>query len=225
MPLQLILATGNAHKVSEIAAMLGPNVSCLSMRELGPVPELVETGDTFEANASMKASQLAEWLRADPSRLPETGSEDQVMVLADDSGLEVDALDGDPGVRSARYAATPDQPGNASDSANNEKLLQALKDVPNDRRTGRFRCVLALLPLSADHQLGTIQLFAGACEGRLAKERSGSGGFGYDPLFYPTGYEQSFGELGSDVKNGISHRARALEALVAHLQDANTSDD
>ena len=152
------------------------------------------------------------------------------FVLADDSGLEVDALGGAPGVHSARFAtldggaaslsATPHS--NSPDAANNTKLLRLLKNVPLDKRTARFRCVLALTALSSkapisaspvcsadELELGT-QLFEGVCEGRIGFEPSGRGGFGYDPLFVPTGYDETFAELGETVKNQLSHRAKAL---------------
>jgi XTP/dITP diphosphohydrolase len=141
------------------------------------------------------------------------------FVLADDSGLEVDALGGAPGVHSARFAALDTgASGNSSDRDNNAKLLRRLQDVPLDKRTARFRCVLALVqaepPLSALEPL----CFEGACEGRLRFAPSGQGGFGYDPLFVPEGYQESFAELGESVKNRISHRARALAKLRAWLE-------
>ena len=133
-------------------------------------------------------------------------------MLADDSGLEVDALDGAPGVHSARFAAQDLHGGvNASDAANNAKLLELLQEVPSARRTGRFRCVLALARV-APARFEPLS-FEGVCEGRIAFAPSGGGGFGYDPLFVPEGFSASFAELGEEVKNRISHRARALARL------------
>jgi len=154
-------------------------------------------------------------------------------ALADDSGLEVDALNGAPGVHSARFAALDSgAAGNSSDAENNAKLLRLLKDVPTERRTARFRCVIALAPVlnsaptlaspvcSADeHELQT-QTFEGTCEGRIAFALVGRGGFGYDPLFVPRGHTQSFAELREDEKNRISHRAQALEKLRKELSAA-----
>jgi XTP/dITP diphosphohydrolase len=133
--------------------------------------------------------------------------------LADDSGLEVDALNGAPGVHSARFAAM-DQTENSHDADNNAKLLRLLKDVPLEKRTGRFRCVIALATVGNwKMERGNCQCFAGACEGRIQLAASGQGGFGYDPLFVPDGFTQSFAELGEDVKNKLSHRAQALAKL------------
>jgi XTP/dITP diphosphohydrolase len=151
-------------------------------------------------------------------------------VLADDSGLEVDALHGAPGVHSARFAALDKgQPGNSPTADNNAKLLRLLKDVPREKRTARFRCVLALTPVFrskggsaspvcyADEAELQTELFVGACEGRIGLAPRGQGGFGYDPLFIPAGRNATFAELGEGVKNGMSHRARALEKLKRHL--------
>ena len=147
-------------------------------------------------------------------------------MLADDSGLEVDALNGAPGVHSARFAALDTgKPGNSSTPENNAKLLRLLGDLPLDRRTARFRCVLALTPVPRPEPEGAspvcyaeeaelqTELFEGTCEGRIGFAPRGRGGFGYDPLFIPSGYEQTFGELSEEVKNRLSHRARALEKL------------
>jgi XTP/dITP diphosphohydrolase len=146
-------------------------------------------------------------------------------VLADDSGLEVDALNGAPGVHSARFAAVDAlQDGNTPDADNNAKLLRLLRDVPAETRTARFRCVLALTPVVSEPvasaspvcyagEAPQTQIFDGACEGRIDFAPSGHGGFGYDPLFIPNGYKQSFAELGASVKDRISHRAQALGKL------------
>lgn len=213
----LIVATGNQHKVDEIGAILPPSITCVPMRVLGDCPELIEDGDTFEANAEKKVTQLGAWMRTKPPlRFPIDRFED-VQLLADDSGLAVDALDGAPGVHSARFAAESHDSGNANDQANNAKLLSLLLDVTTEHRTARFWCVLALLKNPFDESSQT-EFFTGQCEGRIATERYGREGFGYDPLFFPNGQQQSFGQLGAAVKNKISHRAKALEALAAHLK-------
>jgi XTP/dITP diphosphohydrolase len=211
----LYIATGNEHKVSEISEMLGNTVQCLSMKSLQSPPNLIEDGDTFEANALAKAEQLAAWLKT------QNLDNKQWCVLADDSGLEVDALDGRPGVLSARFAADESgSSGNASDKANNAKLIRLLKDVPENKRTGRFRCVLALVhPFPTEPRAGQWT-FSGSCEGHLIQEPSGDQGFGYDPLFRPEGYDQTFAELGTSVKNTISHRSRALQKFQTFLSQA-----
>ena len=155
----------------------------------------------------------------------------ETFVLADDSGLEVDALGGAPGVHSARFAGLGrGEPENSSSAENNAKLLRLLKDVPIEERTGRFRCVLAVSPVAGPEPEGAspvcqatetellTELFEGACEGRIAPAPRGERGFGYDPLFVPAGHELTFGELGPEVKNRLSHRARALEKLKQWLE-------
>jgi len=187
----------------------------------------VEDAGTFAGNARKKAVELARWVYAN-ARGEFQGAE-AVCVLADDSGLEVDALQGAPGVHSARFAALDGRKGNSSDAENNVKLLRLLSQVPAEQRTARFRCVLALSPVRTvgDRGAGSegecepesaTRLFEGCCEGRIAFAPSGAGGFGYDPLFLPEGYNSSFAELGEDVKNRISHRARALAALRVALK-------
>lgn len=212
----LVVATGNQHKVDEISQILSPRLTCVPMRSLGDVPELEETGNTFEANASMKATQLANWIASNPPLKFPVQRFGSIQILADDSGLEVDALDGAPGVYSARFAATDPASGNAPDQANNDKLLSLLLDIPDEKRSGRFRCVIALVP-NALKAPNSTELYSGACEGRIATERHGIHGFGYDPLFYPTGYQETFAELSTSEKNKISHRAKALEKLAETL--------
>ena len=215
----LVIATGNQHKVDEMSEMLEPAFTCIAMQQLGDCPSLKETGATFEANATLKVEQLAAWLnQAPPLRFP-LDRFDRVDLLADDSGLEVDALDGAPGVHSARYAASDPHSGNASDAANNAKLLGLLKPIPREQRDARFRCVLALLPYRPSTD-ARVALFRGVCEGHIAEEHHGRNGFGYDPLFFPQGYDRSFGELGVAVKNQISHRADALRRLTTHLRES-----
>lgn len=221
----LVISTRNAHKLGEIGAILGPSFRCFSLAEFPGAPSVVEDAKTFEGNATKKAVELAKWLATfEPRDLP-AGS---AFVLADDSGLEVDALNGAPGVNSARFASASAH-GNSPDSENNAKLLSLLNGKPSEQRTARFRCVLALTRLPESNPAATspvcmadeaefgVELFPGTCEGRIAFAPQGKGGFGYDPLFIPEGMERSFAELGEDVKNGISHRARALEKLRKRL--------
>lgn len=183
----LLIATRNAHKLQEIRALL-PGVELLGTDAYPQVPDPEETGSTFEENASIKARA---WAAA-------TG----LPALADDSGLEVAALGGAPGIHSARYAG---QHGDAA--ANNAKLLRALAGVEGkEARAARFVCVLALaLPN------GEVRTLRGECKGHLLETLSGGNGFGYDPLFVPEGYEASFGELPDEVKARLSHRARAFQ--------------
>lgn len=220
----LLIATRNTHKVGEIQAILGEKFRCLTLKDFPAAPTVVEDAETFVGNALKKADTLANWL-ADSSKL-KTQNLKPDFVLADDSGLEVDALHGAPGVHSARFAAL-DKSENSPDTDNNAKLLRLLKDVPPEQRTGRFRCVIALTPVPEKKIEGAspvcfadefpAQIFDGACEGRIQFAPSGSGGFGYDPLFVPDGFEQSFAELGEDVKNKISHRAKALQKLKSYF--------
>lgn len=197
---KLLFATTNAHKTGEVRAMLGEGWEVENLRAHPGLPAPEETGDTFEANAIIKALAASAAL---PGRL----------VLADDSGLEVDALDGQPGVRSARYAGPE-----ASDADNRALLVKTLAPLaqgdPASRFPARFRCCLAL---ALDGRLLCTQ--AGAVEGAIQIEEQGAGGFGYDPLFVPQGFESAFGVLPAEVKNRLSHRARALGALVGWLRD------
>jgi len=212
----LLLATRNAHKAAEIRAILGGRFHYLTLQDVPAAPEVVEDADTFAGNAMKKASGLAEWLAVDPSRITHHAS--HILVLADDSGLEVDALGGQPGVHSARFAALDIvAAGNSPDVENNAKLLCLLRDVPAEKRTARFRCVLALVAADPQPASRTPQLFDGVCEGRIDFRPRGANGFGYDPLFIPDGHTLSFAELGEAVKNELSHRARALKKLRAAL--------
>ncbi|MGY8642927.1 MAG: RdgB/HAM1 family non-canonical purine NTP pyrophosphatase [Verrucomicrobiales bacterium] len=189
----LVIATHNAHKTEEIREILGSFFDEITDLSAYPeIPEADETGTTFSANAAIKALEAS-------SILPTS------LVLADDSGLEVDALDGAPGVYSARFSGE-----NATDKSNRDKLMADLGDAEN--RTARFRCVLSLA-------LGgvVIEEFDGAVEGTIAIEELGSGGFGYDSLFIPEGYSESFGQLPAETKNGMSHRGNALEKLKSWL--------
>lgn len=187
---RVVVATRNAHKVGEIRAILKEfEIRDLSVIENPPLVE--ETGTTFLENATLKALSI--------SRLTDD------LVLSDDSGLEVDALDGDPGVYSSRYAG---EEGN--DALNNAKLLRELEETSN--RQARFRCVMVLA-----RQGEPLADFSGAVEGTILPDRQGEGGFGYDPLFVPDGFQESFAELGEEVKNFLSHRARALSQVAQWL--------
>lgn len=217
----LIIATRNQHKVEEIRAILGEKFRILSLKEFFDAPVVKEDQPTFQKNAAKKAKELAKWITYLPGadfRIPGASA----SILADDSGLEVDALNGAPGVHSARFAAIDAGPaasaGNSPDADNNAKLLKLLKDVPAEKRTARFKCVISIVAVKPPQPMLAGQLFEGTCEGRIALEPSGKGGFGYDPLFIPNGYPQSFAELGPDVKNVISHRARALTNMKKYLE-------
>jgi XTP/dITP diphosphohydrolase len=195
--MRLLIATRNKHKVQEIRSILGEQFEYLSLAEFPEAPDVKEDAETFEGNARKKAMELARWLA---TRESERRLSAPTLVIADDSGLEVDALGGAPGVLSARYAGK-----HADYAANNSKLLEAMKSVPNEKRTGRFRCVLAVASLD-----GEVRISEGTCDGHISFEPRGNQGFGYDPLFIPHGHQQTFAELGSEVKDKISHRARAL---------------
>ena len=222
----LIIATGNAHKVEEIRGILGANFQFLTLRYFPDAPAVIEDANSFAGNSTKKAVELARWLASQPATFNLQLS--TAFILADDSGLEVDALHGAPGIHSARFAALgTGAEGNSSDAENNAKLLRLLRDVPEGKRAARFRCVLALTPVlhetvgttspvcAADEGELRTELFEGTCEGRIALVPGGAKGFGYDPFFIPDGFAQSFAELGGEVKNRIGHRARALEKLRA----------
>ncbi len=231
----LVIATRNAHKVGEIRAILGDGFRYLTLDDFAGAPEVVEDAGTFAGNATKKAVGLAKWLgQGSGAHLTGVDAETRgqgMFALADDSGLEVDALKGAPGVHSARFAALDTgQPGNSPSAENNAKLMRSLEGVPLDKRTGRFRCVVALTPVPRPEPEGAspvcyaeeaelqTQLFEGACEGRIGFAPRGRGGFGYDPLFIPDGYDQTFGELSEQVKNKLSHRAMALAKLKKSLE-------
>lgn len=222
----LLIATRNAHKVGEIQAILGNGFRCRTLDDFPGAPKVVEDAQTFAGNATKKAVELAKWVSGKyPSANFPTPAPD--FVLADDSGLEVDALNGAPGVHSARFAAL-DKNENSPDAANNAKLLRLLKNVPVEKRAARFRCAIALVPVSPGWVESASpvcyadefepQIFDGTCEGRIQLSSAGQGGFGYDPLFVPDGFSESFAELGEATKNQISHRARALAKLKAWMQ-------
>jgi len=185
----LVLATGNPNKVEEMKELLaGLDIKLIPSSEFSDMPEVIEDADTLEGNAQKKAIKTFEY----------TG----LSAVADDTGLEVDALKGRPGVYSARYAGD-----NATYQDNVERLLHELRGISEIDRTARFRTVLAL----KDEQ--EMYFFKGVCEGTIAKSPRGRKGFGYDPVFCPSGQKLTFGEMSSDQKNSISHRGKALKAL------------
>jgi XTP/dITP diphosphohydrolase len=199
MTTNLVLATKNPGKVREFRALLWdlPRLRVQALDELGKLPDVIEDGKTFEENAIKKAREIA----------AATG----MLVLADDSGLEVDALGGKPGVYSARYAGR-----HGNDEANNDKLLADMSHVPDGERRARFRVVLVLAdpngPLGED-----VHIEEGVCEGEILRGRRGTDGFGYDSLFKPEGYDLSMAELPPEEKNAISHRASAAAKMRAFL--------
>lgn len=192
---QLLIATRNPHKTREFAEILGKEFKVCDLSSVAGAPEVEETGVTFEENAVLKA------LAASPNR--------PLLVAADDSGLEVDVLEGAPGIYSARYSGQ-----NTSDEQNVDKLLGELarKNVPAPKRTARFRCVIALA--RAGKLLNT---FEGIVEGVIVDQPRGKNGFGYDPIFVPNGFDRTFAELPAEIKNTISHRAQAARKLAHHL--------
>jgi XTP/dITP diphosphohydrolase len=188
---KLVFATNNAHKLEEIAAILGEKIKLLSLKDIECTADIPETANTLEGNATQKAEYIYQQYGLD--------------CFADDTGLEVEALDGAPGVFSARYA------GEGHNSEDNmQKLLQNLQGVTN--RKAQFRTVICLI------WDGKKYLFEGICKGEIIEEKRGNAGFGYDPIFVPEGYDQTFAELGNDIKNSISHRAKAVELLCNFLK-------
>lgn len=189
--MQIVFATNNAHKLSEIRAILGRQMDILSLADIGCHDDIPETADTLEGNALIKARWVKERYGFD--------------CFADDTGLEVEALGGGPGVHTARYA----YPDRHDPVANTRKLLAELHD--KDNRAARFRTVIALIQGTDEH------LFEGIVEGHITTEERGTEGFGYDPVFAPEGREKTFAELGVEAKNNISHRARAVRKLADFL--------
>ena len=202
----ILIATQNNNKADEIAAIINDQYTVKTLADFGEAPKVKEDKNTFAENAKKKASEIAYWLNQ------HTLNNIQDYVLADDSGLEVDILNGRPGIHSARYASDKANE-NSSDKNNNTKLLKELTGFSEAERNAQFRCVLALTSVS---QIET-KTFEGICRGRISKSETGKHGFGYDPLFIPDGHTQSFAELGSKTKNVISHRAKALSKLANFL--------
>ena len=190
--MQCVIATSNVHKVRELKRLLGDMpIEMCPASICGGMPDVVEDGATFAENAQIKAEALRQIA---PSN---------TWVLADDSGLEVDALEGAPGIYSARYAGE-----GARDGENVSKLLAEMKEVQEGKRTACFHCALCLVDMD-----GNTTYFTGICEGRIAQKCDGDDGFGYDPVFIPEGYDQSFARLGEQVKDVIGHRGRAIQSL------------
>ncbi len=192
---RIVFATNNAHKLEELRAVAGPEFEVLSLGDIGCHDDIPENAPPLEGNALAKARWVSERYGVD--------------CIADDTGLEVDALHGEPGVHSARYA-----PGNGHDSqANMRLLLERLAGIPEPERTARFRTVIALMRRGEEPQL-----FEGSVHGTILDAPRGYGGFGYDPLFRPDGWTKTFAEASADEKNSVSHRARATRALLDALR-------
>lgn len=209
--MKIVFATNNEHKLSEIRAILGPSFEVVSLADIGCHEDIPETGQTLEENALMKAEYIY--------------NKYHLSCFADDTGLEVEALHGAPGVYSARYAATapagfPAGPSHDSE-ANMARLLRELAN--NNNRKARFRTVIALIEKKDVCPCGCtsvklVHKFEGIVNGEITREKSGAEGFGYDPIFRPDGYDKTFAELGADIKNQISHRARATQKLAEYLK-------
>lgn len=200
---RIVFATNNQHKLQEIRDILGSGYEVVSLKEIGCDVDIPETGNTLEENALQKAQYVYDHYH--------------VSCFADDTGLEVEALDGAPGVHSARYAEGTDH----DSEANMAKLLRELDGKEN--RQARFRTVICYIEKQDVCPCGCISIkkihqFEGIVNGHIATEKHGTEGFGYDPIFVPEGYDQSFAELGEEIKNGISHRARAVAKLVEYLK-------
>ena len=221
---KIVFATNNLHKLEEIRQILGSSMEVVSLADIGSHADIPETADTLEGNALQKAQYVWDHYH--------------MSVFADDTGLEVDALDGAPGVHSARYAEGTDH----NSEANMEKLLRELNGKTS--RTAHFRTVIALLLAEDGNEAEAAKeeagngaeaakapcttpkehLFEGRVDGTIATEKRGTAGFGYDPLFVPDGYDQSFAQLGTDIKNTISHRARAVEKLCCFLKQTGSKE-
>ena len=196
--MKLVLATRNLGKVKELKAMLNAdnkhrNIQILTMQDFPDVPEVVEDGDTYQENAAKKATVIADW----------TGH----RTLADDAGLEVDALNGGPGVHSKRWAGE-----DATDAIRIQKLLEAIEGATS--RTARF---VAAIAIAEPNDCKDVKVVVGKCEGHITYTPAGESGFGYDPIFVPNGYEKTFAELGESIKNRISHRGEALKLALELL--------
>lgn len=198
--MKLVFATNNAHKLQEVREILPENVEVISLHEIGFDKEIDETGLTLEENSRIKAEEVYQFVMHNAQCAMIDG------VFADDTGLEIQVLGGKPGVYTARWAGEPSNPEN-----NRKKALSELAGENN--RQAQFRTVVTLI------RNGKTEQVEGIVRGEIATEERGDGGFGYDPLFIPEGYDKTFAELPSKVKNGISHRARAMQALCVILQE------
>ncbi|MBS2213066.1 non-canonical purine NTP diphosphatase [Carboxylicivirga mesophila] len=190
--MELVFATNNEHKLREIQLLLGCSLKLLSLKDIDCNEEIPETGTTLEANARQKSEYVF--------------NKFGLNCFADDTGLEIDALNGEPGVYSARYAGT-----DKDAEANMNKVLDLMSE--ENHRKARFRTVISLIIDGKEHQ------FEGVVEGEILRERSGKEGFGYDPIFTPDGYQQSFAEMAMELKNEISHRGRAIKKLIDFLKE------
>ena len=194
--MKAVFATKNRHKTNEVKALLsqyGVDIELLTLNDIGFTDEIIEDGESFEENALIKCRAVSKKYDG--------------IVIADDSGLCVDALDGEPGIYSARYA------GDGSDDSNNKKLLEKLKDVPYEKRTAMFVCALAAIIDGEEY------VIMGYCEGKIAFEKRGSGDFGYDPLFEYKNTKKTFAEITEEEKNRVSHRAHALEGFAELMKE------
>lgn len=201
--MKIVFATNNQHKLQEIRYILGSEFEIVSLKDIGCDVDIPETGNTLEENAMQKAQYVYDHYN--------------LSCFADDTGLEVEALNGEPGVHSARYAEGTDH----DSEANMAKLLRNLEG--KDNRKARFRTVIALIQKQDVCPCGCTSIkkvnrFEGIVDGSIATEKHGTAGFGYDPIFVPEGYDKSFAELGESIKNGISHRARAVAKLAEYLK-------
>ncbi len=201
--MKIVFATNNQHKLQEIRDILGSEFEIVSLKDIGCDVDIPETGNTLEENAMQKAQYVYDHYN--------------LSCFADDTGLEVEALNGEPGVHSARYAEGTDH----DSEANMAKLLRNLEG--KDNRKARFRTVIALIQKQDVCPCGCTSIkkvnrFEGIVDGSIATEKHGTAGFGYDPIFVPEGYNKSFAELGESIKNGISHRARAVAKLAEYLK-------
>lgn len=190
--MKLVFATNNLHKLQEVSEILGDNMELLSLKDINCNVDIPETSDTIPGNALLKAKYVNEHY--------------QMNCFADDTGLEIEALGGAPGVYSARYAGE-----DKNSEANMQKVLSGLHEKSN--RNAQFRTVIALIYNNKEY------LFEGVVKGKIIKEKRGNAGFGYDPIFVPEGYDQTFAELGEDIKNKISHRAIAVNKLCDFLKN------
>mgnify|MGYP004639125221 CR=1 FL=1 len=194
--MKLVFASNNAHKLREVRGILPSDIEVIGLQDIGFVEDIAETGATLEENSAIKAHAVWQWLQEHPSAQTEGVN----GVFADDTGLEITALHGAPGVHTARWAGEP-----ANDANNRRKTLHELEGVA--QREARFRTVVTLI------RDGEMQQVEGIVNGKIASAESGNGGFGYDPLFIPEGHEQTFACLTEEQKNSISHRGRAMQAL------------
>ncbi len=200
--MKLVFATNNSHKLEEVSKMIPKEIELLSLKDINCTTDIPETGTTLEENATIKSKFVSTRYHLD--------------CFADDTGLEIDALNGAPGVYTARYGALDPSCEQEVPSHDNEanmgRVLRELATVPLEKRTARFRTVISLIIKGKEHQ------FEGVVEGRILMRKSGHEGFGYDPIFCPEGYSESFASLGDDIKNSISHRARAVAKLADYLK-------